>query len=178
MRFYFRLFYRSGVPFGFVMGVTEGFFHGFQRGLIFGIATGAFFGLGMVLYLGILHKRSVERQGFEITEDTLSVRQNRILFLLQPYDEVFEGCIRALETIEKSEVKTADPSTGKIEATTGWGWKSWGEKITIEIASSEADLTGVVILSRPKMQTTLTDYGKNLENVETISNFLQQKKSQ
>lgn len=177
MRFYFRLFRYSGVPFGFMMGVTEGFFHGFQRGLISGIVAGAIFGLGMALYLGILHKRSVERQGFEITEDTLSVHQNRILFLSQPYDEVFEDCIRALETIEKSEVKTADPSTGRIEATIGWGWKSWGEKITIEISGSESKLTGVVILSRPKMQITMTDYGKNLENVETISNFLRQRNS-
>ena len=177
MRFYFRIFRYFGVPFGFILGVIEGFFHGFQRGLIWGIATGAFYGLGMALYLGISQKRSVKRQGFEITEDALNVRQTRILFLSQPYDEVFENCIRALETIEKSEVKSADPSTGKIEATIGWGWKSFAQKITIEIAGSEADLTGAVILSRPKMQTAMIDFGKNLENVETIANFLRQRKS-
>lgn len=177
MRFYFRIFRYFGVPFGFLLGVIEGYSHGFQRGLIWGIATGAFYGLGMALYFGISQKRSVKRQGFEITEDALNVRQTRILFLSQPYDEVFENCIRALETIEKSEVKSADPSTGKIEATNGWNWKSFSEKITIEIAGSEADLTGVVILSRPKMQTAMIDFGKNLENVETIANFLRERKS-
>lgn len=177
MRFYFRIFLYFGVPLGFLLGVIEGYSHGFQRGLIWGIATGAFYGLGMALYFGISQKRSVKRQGFEITEDALNVRQTRILFLSQPYDEVFENCIRALETIEKSEVKSADPSTGKIEATIGGGWNNFAQKITIEIAGSEADLTGVVILSRPKMQTAMIDYGKNLENVETIANFLRERKS-
>lgn len=177
MRAYFKLFLSLSIPFGLFLGVVNAFFYGLWSGLNAGIVSGLLYGFMMTLFVGIYHKRSVKRKGFSLSEDMLRVHQNRNLSLSLPYETAFNDCIRALESLEKSNVKTADSSTGKIEVTVGWSWKSWGEKITINISKSEDNQTEIDISSRPTLRTTIVDYSKNFENVENISIFLRQRAS-
>ena len=175
MRVYFKIFLSLSIPFGLLLGVLNALFYGFWSGLSAGIVSGLLYGFMMTLFAGIYHKKSIKRKGFDLSEDMLRVHQNRNLSLSLPYETAFNDCIRALESLERSNVKTADSSTGKIEATVGWSWKSWGEKIAIDISKSKENQTEIAISSRPALRTTIVDYGKNFENVENISIFLRQR---
>lgn len=48
---------------------------------------------------------------------------------------------------------------------------SWGEIITI-YKVSQNDIFKLKITSRPRLETTMVDYGKNKDNIAAIKNFL------
>lgn len=56
---------------------------------------------------------------------------------------------------------------GFIEAETSFSWKSFGEKMMIQIKNGQ-----VSVNSRCKIKTTLLDYGKNYQNTMFIINNL------
>ncbi len=172
MRFYLKLFLAFSVTFGILISIVEVFIHG--RSISGVVIQAILFGFFLALIVGSSQKSSVRRQGFDVSEDTLRVHQSRNLFLSRPCETAFEDCLRALESFGKSNVKIADRSTGKIEATTGWGWNILGDKITFRISESGDNQTEVAISSRPILRHAVVDGGRNLKNVETISNFLRQ----
>jgi hypothetical protein len=52
---------------------------------------------------------------------------------------------------------------------------TYGEIITFQLQSLDADTTLVRIASRPRLKTTLIDYGRNLEHVNRLSLYLRQR---
>ncbi|MDQ4095021.1 MAG: hypothetical protein M3174_02290 [Actinomycetota bacterium] len=82
-----------------------------------------------------------------------------------PKDRTFDALMRSLPTIKGMTVKAADPAGGHIEASTGVSWKSWGEKIRIDVIE-EGDASRVSVSSGNKAQ--LVSWGKNDANLEQI----------
>jgi len=102
----------------------------------------------------------------------MGVHQVRNVELLLPYDKAFDLCVESLSLTKKCEIQDENRSQGKIFAKAGTTWKTWGDVISFEIRKTGNDRIQVEVSSRPAMSTTLVDFGKNLENVETIVGFL------
>jgi len=171
MNIYLKLFFASGVPYGIVMGVIYSLCCGFFLGILAGLFSGILFGGFMSLILGFLQSWSVKRISSEKSDEVIGVHHTRTVELRLPYDRAFNLCIESLKLIKKCNVQKEDRSHGKIIAKACATWKSWGEIISFDICKIDDERTQVTVSSRPVLRTTLVDYSKNLENVESIIRF-------
>lgn len=172
MNRYLKLFLAMGIPFGILMGIFDSLRYGFFSGLISGLFEGIFFGVFMSLTLGSLHSQSVKRMPYENSEESMGVHHVRNVELRLPYDDVFNICIESLSSIKKFKIQKEDRSQGKIVARTSVSWKTWGDVISFDVCRIDNNRTQVIVSSKPVVRITLVDYGKNLENVERIVEFL------
>lgn len=154
------------------MGVFISFVFGIPIGLVAGVVTGTFFGGLMSLTLGLLHSWSIKRMSSGISEKTEGVHHVRNVELRLPYDKAYDLCIESISMIKKCRIKNEDRSQGKIDAKAGMTWKTWGDVISFDVRKINNDRIHVEISSRPAVRTTLIDYGKNLENVETLVEYM------
>lgn len=119
-----------------------------------------------------MHHRGIKRKGFPITKQNLSVVQEKELLLSLPYEQAFAVCKEALARLSRITLKREDYSTGTLVANSQITWDSFGEKIVMNIQAIDNDITQVEFASRPIVPTTIFDYGKNLQNVERIRQYL------
>ncbi|WP_273130964.1 hypothetical protein [Bacillus weihaiensis] len=75
--------------------------------------------------------------------------------------------------LHKAKVKEENLEKGFILVRTGINIRTWGEVIKVTVTSIENERTLVTIESKPIVITTMVDYGKNLENVKIISEYLE-----
>ena len=54
-------------------------------------------------------------------------------------------------------------------------WRTWGDVISFEVHRANDDGTRIKVSSRPALGSTLVDFGKNLQNVEQIAAFLNER---
>jgi hypothetical protein len=47
-------------------------------------------------------------------------------------------------------------------------WKSWGERIRVEVQALDGNRVRVRVESRATFPLTMVDYGRNAENVRTV----------
>ncbi len=88
----------------------------------------------------------------------------------QPKSAVFEAAQRALPTVKKMRIKAADPGAGRIAASKGITFKSWGENVSVLVEEDGPDRCRVTVESRVKAQ--LMDWGANKQNVESVLNAI------
>lgn len=177
---YLKICLFTGIAFILLMGlyyliVSALLIHMVYLGLIFWILivhAGIFFGVAMSLIMGTLHIMGIKSKHYPVSDEALDVRQKREIFTDLPYDEIFNACISSIDAVKKGRIVSEDRTKGRIDAQTGWSWKSWGEKISFDIRKQAGDKSVISVTSRPKVGTTLVDYGKNLDNVEKISIYL------
>jgi superfamily I DNA and/or RNA helicase len=142
------------------------------KGFIWGLGSGVAFGLIMSFTLVTLHCIfSLKFRKLKGT-DISAVVQKKFMELDLSFDNVYDECIKSITAVKKCEIESEDRKSGEIKALTSLSWKSFGENIQFKIWSSENGRTRIQILSRPKLKTTLVDYGKNIENVLKLSSFL------
>jgi len=79
----------------------------------------------------------------------------------EPFEKVFEQAQNALRDVG-FKIKNVNLDQGVIEVSTGVSWRSWGEKIVINIRKTQEG-TSVEIESKLKAQ--LVDWGKSSENI-------------
>ena len=84
--------------------------------------------------------------------------------------EVFQAAQQTLPTIKKMKIKSADPATGRIEASSGMSMASWGENVIIEVWEHAPGWSGVRVTSGVKAQ--LADWGKNKKNIAKVFDAL------
>ncbi len=175
MRLYLKVFAACAVPFGIVMTVTSVFRFGLSMEAIGrGIAGGVGYGALMSATLVTLHKRVVKpRPG--MPEDASKVKHTRKIQLAHSYEEAFGLAVSSLQSLGKHKIQQSEKSSGKIQAKIGLNPKSAGEVISFNVRRISDGQTEIEVTSRPWLPTTLVDYGKNLENVEKIVNFLSSK---
>lgn|SRR5690554_3880608 len=167
-KLYLKTFLLTGIPYGLIMlgfDLADG--NGFRLWKF--IFLTLFFGVTMSLILVSFHRYRLKKSGVqEISDQNLGVSQKKDI----------KSELSKSELIEK--LKT-DPIIGKMKMTetengillnTGMTWKSWGEEIKIIQKANEECGFDYRIISRPKLITTLVDYGKNLENVNRIENVI------
>jgi len=172
MNIYLKLFLAMGIPFGIFMGIFDSLQYGFFSGLIGGLFAGIFFGFFMSLTSGSLHSQSVKRMPYGNSEEAMGVHHVRNVELRLPYDDVFNICIESLNLIKKFKIQKEDRSQGKIVARISVSWQIWGDMISFDVCRIDNNRTQVIVSSKPVVRTTLVDYGRNLENVERITEFL------
>ncbi|MBI5099514.1 MAG: hypothetical protein HZB30_09790 [Nitrospirae bacterium] len=168
-----KIFLANGIPFGIFTAILFSSLYGIKVGLSSGLISGLIFGFLMFIILGFLHSRAVEKIAGEKSEESMGTYQERNIKLQLPYDRTFDLCIKSLNLISRCRVQEEDRSQGKIIARSFINWKTWGDTISFDIAGISNENTAVKVSSRPTSWSTLVDYGKNLENVNTIVSFLE-----
>ncbi|MEP2057943.1 MAG: hypothetical protein ABJJ05_09065 [Maribacter litoralis] len=167
-KLYLKTFLFTGIPYGLIMlgfDLADG--DGFRLWKFLFMTV--FFGATMSLILVSFHKYRLKKNGVqEITNNNVGVNQTRNL----------KSKLNKKDLIKK--LKT-DPIIGKMKMTetengitlkTGMTLQSWGEEIKIILKSNQENNFEYLISSRPKLKTTLVDYGKNLENINRIENVI------
>ena len=174
MKFYFKLFASLGPPFGLCMGVFFGILHGPLAGLIGGLACAVFYGAIMSLVLGSLHRAAVRRlPGGQDSPKALGTEHVRRLMVEIPYDQAFDLCLASASALRNAKIDEQDRQRGQLTLKTGSSWRSFGERIDLEVTSVATDRCLVRVCSRPAVGTTMLDFGKNLDNVERLIRFLE-----
>ena len=172
MNRYLKAFLKTGIPFGIGSGVFYSFQFGLTRGAIVGIVGGLFFGVAMSAILVTWHQRAVKRLAPGASEAEMGVHHTRQVQVQRRYDEAFGLAVSSLQSVGKYKLRKEDKSSGQVEAKVSMSWKSFGEIISFNVRRIDDFRTQIEVSSRPSLGTTFADYGKNLENVEKISNFL------
>ncbi len=167
-----NIFLSGGIPFGILMGITTSYQYSPQVGLIGGLISGLIFGFIMYIIIGFIHGRAVKKVGDGKFWSETGVHHIRNIQLTESYDRVFNSCIESLSLIKNCNIKESDRLTGKIIAKAGLNWKTWSDTIIFTIRRTEDGCTHLKLSSRPTARTTIVDFGKNLENVETIILYL------
>lgn len=169
LKLYLKTFLLMGLPFGlFTIGVDMAEGNGFNLWKF--VSATFFFGGVMSVILVSFHRYRLKKTGIqEITEENLRVSQSKR----------FTSRLTKTEVIERLK---NDPIIGAMKMTevengillnNGMSWKSWGEEIQISFKSTMDSYFEYVVLSRPKLRTTLIDYGRNLENVNRIEALIE-----
>jgi len=162
---------QAGVPFGIAMGA---FFYLQTRqplaAIVGGLVAGLLFGLGMA-FNQRRGERRLEKLG--VSAGDMKPIQDRTISLPVDANAAMEMSKSALVAIRKIRSDSIAATGREITATTGMTWKSFGERISVEI---QPTVTGssVRISSRPKVATTSMDSGKGRENVELFAKAMTQ----
>jgi hypothetical protein len=154
------LFLRIAVPSGLVFGLISGFVeHSARRGLIQGAVFGALMGL-------VLAATTAARTQGRTPE--LSTRHRMDVHLAQtPADAIDEIAAILARFGARNVVRGADRVTGR----TGVSWLGWGERVEVRVRPDH-DASIASIVSRSWIRTTVTDYGRDRDNVERIAVLL------
>lgn len=160
-----RVFVRTATTFGTAMGVMVAFQGHFRLAIPTALLAGTFFGAVMAL-LSMQGERRLKRRGF--TAISMEPMQKRHLETNRSAEEAFDAALAALHEIRKFRSVDADPQTQKMVAKIGMTWQSFGEHVSVEITQRPGPVTCVMVSSRPRMQSTVADYGKGVENVEAF----------
>ncbi len=137
-----------------------------------GVPVLAFVGLPVYFF----HRRVLRKMG--IANIPRERRNRRIVELNCSYDEAFNLCKSALNSIRGATISEIDKSSGSIVAKTSPNMKGWGEVITLNIQEADSKVK-IEVISKPRIgpQLLVLDYGKNYENVKKIADFLLRKTS-
>lgn len=129
-------------------------------------------GANMSLILGKMHISAIDSLPYKNIKD-LGTNQERFIELDVSYDKAFNLCLSALEVLNNPKICRQDYKSGKIKARTTSSRESYGEIIEFEIKNLD-NLAQIRILSKPRFFSTLIDYGKNIDNVEKILEYIKQ----
>lgn len=87
-------------------------------------------------------------------------------------DDAYQRALSATGAFKKAKVTEADEGTRRVELKVGMSFKSWGEKVTIELSPADDGATRAVLSSQASLGTTMVDYGKNYDNVQRVKDWL------
>ncbi|MCE0765478.1 hypothetical protein LWC35_21605 [Pseudonocardia kujensis] len=167
-----RLGLATGVPFGLFWGVLVALQGGpgadagpAGYGILAGasIVAGALFGLVMALVLGHLQDRAARRTG------TAGVVAQSTVRAAVSGPEVLARVGEAAALLPGGRVTAVDADRALLR--TGVTWRSWGERIEIEVRP-QGPASRVVLRSRPLVPFTLVDQGRNAENVARLADWV------
>lgn len=163
---YIKLFLEMGIPFGLIMGAIIGIKSGFLNGAYSAVVLGAFFGFFMALILGVSHQSAVKKIGADYGADLLKLHQTRSLTIDKPVAEVFDVCLKSLQSLKGCRIKSENKAAGTITGKMGSGLAAFGDSLEVTVSPNDGGSSTVVISSKPSLQTTVVDYGSNAKNVQ------------
>ena len=168
MKIYIKLFLAAMIPYTIVFGLV------LQNPLL-ALAMGITLGAIIAGVFGTLHVRSMD--GKKRAYESYAVQQTRDIEIDLPFDEALILARAALQSIEGAAIvkeTSSETGTTAISARTGLNWETYGEKINLRLERIDAETTLLHIDSRPRLRTTLIDYGRNLHNVNVISLYVRE----
>lgn len=155
---------RTGVPFGFAMGMFYYVQHRQPLAIVGGLIAGLLFGITMAVY----QRRGEKRlQKVGLNAGDMTPVQERTISLPVDASAAMEKAKIGLLSIRKIRSNSIKTNGSQITASTGITWQCFGENISLDILPT-ATGSSVRIISRPKVATTTTDSGKGQENVESF----------
>ena len=178
VRLFLKMFFAVGIPSGVVLctmfGITGAVLgtvsgsgiqpaHGAIGGVAVGLLAAVLVGAAMAAVAVPLH--------FSMTDDP-NVRHQRRLVINASQAEARRMCIGAIRSVPNACVPHDMSEESRIAAKTGTTWRSWGDSITCDISANKTHEQTVVVRSRPRLRTTVVDYGSNLDNVERVVSYL------
>ncbi len=138
-------------------------------GLVVGMALGALFLVGS----RALHKRAVRRLVGEPTPRDYSPHQERVLSLSAPPTEASRRCREALETLNGGVYEGAGED-GCIRGRVPPHFLRPGAELTLQV-QAEGEGSRVHVTSRPLRRRIRYDFGRGLEAVLQVQEFLEQR---
>ena len=90
-----------------------------------------------------------------------------------PVADAFQRSVSATEALKRAKVDQSDEQAGVVELKVGVSFKSWGERVRIELSPEGEGSTRAQVTSRASLKTTMADYGKNRDNVQRVTEWLQ-----
>jgi hypothetical protein len=134
--------------------------------------SGLVYGILFTVIFVHLQRRAVKKLEHEVSEESMKVRHTRELYMRLSYENSYDLLLDSIKSLKNWKIKKEDRSEGIICIKTAINWKTFGEYVTIKIIKLDSVQTKVEISSKPIVPTTLIDLGRNLENVDTICNIL------
>jgi len=163
------LFLSMSIPFGLIMGLI---LHNDKLPFLnAALLSGLSFGLPMTIILSLVQVYYLNKTGNTGAKVTLV--NEREVELDGSKREVMDICRHALDVIESCSLLERNEGEGLLRAKAGRSLYSWGENIVIHVQEVQDHRHKVTITSAPAVKTTVIDYGKNLDNVNRIVQFLQ-----
>ncbi len=172
---YLKIFIACGLSFGLCLGLMFGVRSGIAQGVFAGVGGGLVFGLLMSLILGAIQQFTTKQLKTGYEENLMGVHQVQVFEVHKTFDDTFKACVESLLALPKCKIVDQDNVSGFIHARTGATWKSFGEKLMITVSPLETASCRVTLSSKPALDTTLVDYGKNVENLRIIVGALEQR---
>ena len=97
----------------------------------------------------------------------MSTRHAAELEVRCPYRRAFDVAVRVVaEDLDDMTLRTADPDSGLIMATTPIGVVSWGEDVEVRVWPSGPGTSAIGVESALKFG--LVDWGRNRRNVDRV----------
>lgn len=105
------------------------------------------------------------RRGSEPGPATRGVDSAGVMELQADLATVRAAVIAASKTIANARI--ASDAGERLELLIGGSWKSWGERVVVQLKAASTG-TSIHVTSTPRVATTLVDYGKGRSNVLTL----------
>ncbi len=166
----FRLAIGTSIPFGVGMAsIALMLGSSLPSAVASGLVAGLAYGLLMTLSIGLAHVVGISAGGASLPE-LRSCEQTLRLTLRATATQVWPVVVSSVETLG---VRTTVLSTPGVELLVETGWSVWsaGEVVHVTM-SSDAPFVLLQLHSRPRIPTTLVDYGVNRRNLQTIADHL------
>lgn len=87
-------------------------------------------------------------------------------------DDAYQRALSATEAFKKAKLSDSDEQSHRVELKVGMSFKSWGEKVIIQLEPESDDSTRAAVSSQASLGTTMVDYGKNHDNVQQVKAWL------
>ena len=144
----------------------------FNQEIFYSIIWGIILVILLLLYFLPKHILKVDKIKKDYFPGKYLVRQERELFLIIDKKDLFDLCKKSLERLKINNFVYENFDEGKLTIETKGSNRSFGEKIIFKLDNNRNGFL-LNIQSKPKVFTTSLDYGKDLENITKIENFLQ-----
>lgn len=173
MNLYLKVFFTMAIPFGALTGFIIAGEEGTFTGISTGVAAGAAFGALASIILVTLHNKAIDRLPFPDEVKNNAVKQSKSIFVDWDYDTAFRRCAKVINDYGCRQIQP-NPLHGTIVSKSKLDVFSALQAIGMRVIEHEPGQCEIQIISRPKMPTTLLDYGRNLRNVEELAERLRQ----
>lgn len=102
----------------------------------------------------------------------MAITRSQTTEVALPLTEAYSHCLNAAQAIPRASVKEAQEATATITLKVPVTFKSWGERVVLQLHEGGPSTTAVEVTSRAWIPLTLADYGKNAQNVQQIVDWL------
>jgi len=142
--------------------------------IISGISLGLIFSFGTL----IPHYFALKRLKYSDI-DNYNVHQVREVEIPYSYIDAYNFCLKSLDMFYKSKIVCQDIESGYIKAKAMLRKSPFGENIEFNLTKIDDLHTKIKIQSKPPYKDPIVgiDYGKNLENVEAILEYISTNKT-
>jgi hypothetical protein len=132
------------------------------------VTRGAWFGLWMTAVAAVMHlvygRRHLSRAPL--------TRQSAETIVRGPMQVAVSAAREALEQLSARDVRVVDGPEPVLLARAPMNLRTWGDKLSVTLTPIDEHSVRARVESRPRLASTLVDYGKSFENVERICTAL------